>query len=146
MSNYPYQVSSELTENEDGVIQIFVNRTYGGNYDRSTHRVRVGIETIGQFLRKLSEALIESKQAFSKKFASELSMDSRSVPYSWFDEGVNCEILKLGSNTWQRGKLKVLVSIEFYPDEPEESHDLSEKDNLSFPLDEIRREELHTDI
>lgn len=80
MSDYPYQISSELTENTDGVIQIFMNRTFGGYHNSSTHRVRVGIETVGQFLRKLNEALIESEQAFSKKLGSDLSTDSEVFP------------------------------------------------------------------
>lgn len=143
MSDYPYQISSELTENTDGVIQIFMDRTFGNYRNSSTHRVRVGIETIGQFLRKLNEALIESKQAFSQKLGADLSPDSRGIPYSWFDQGVDCEILKLGSSEWQKGRLKIRVSIEFCPDEPEESKELSEEGELSFPLDELRREEMH---
>jgi hypothetical protein len=51
----------------------------------------------------------------------------------WFSEGVDCRILKAGSNGWQKGKLKLKVTIEFIPDEPEIPEYQS-------PLDEIRRE------
>jgi hypothetical protein len=45
--------------------------------------------------------------------------------------GVSCKILKLGSTNWQKGKLKLRVSLEFEPDEPEIP---------SSPLDDIRKE------
>lgn len=143
MSNYPYQIPSELSENEDGVIQVFTNTCRGVGRNQSTFRVRTGIETIGHFLEKVRQALHTGQNAFREKIASELGADSRNTPYSWFDQGVECELLKLGSSEWQKGRLKIHVSIEFCPDEPEEKEDFSEEANLSFPLDEIRREELH---
>lgn len=45
----------------------------------------------------------------------------------WYREGVDCEMLKPGSN-WKKGKLKIRISIEFYPDRPES------------PLDDIRQQ------
>lgn len=48
---------------------------------------------------------------------------------SWTKEGVSCEVLKLGSNQWQKGKIKIRVSVEFYPDKPEAKPS---------PLDEFR--------
>jgi KGK domain len=48
---------------------------------------------------------------------------------SWTKDGVFCEVLKLGSNQWQKGKIKIRVSVEFYPDEPEAKPS---------PLDEFR--------
>jgi hypothetical protein len=38
---------------------------------------------------------------------------------NWTGTGVHCEVLKIGSNQWQKGKIKIRVSVEFYPDEPE---------------------------
>jgi len=67
-------------------------------------------------LQKIQQALIHSHQAFREAIKSELSVDSYNTPYNWFDQGVDCEILKLGSNTWQKGKLKIHVSIEFCPE------------------------------
>ena len=46
----------------------------------------------------------------------------------WFNEGVDCKMLKAGTNGWQKGKLKIKISVEFIPDEPESS------------VDELRRE------
>lgn len=52
----------------------------------------------------------------------------------WFTDGVDCEILKLGAEGWQKGKvrIKLKVSLEFCPDEPEIAQPES-------PLDDIRR-------
>jgi hypothetical protein len=51
----------------------------------------------------------------------------------WFNEGVDCKMLKAGTNGWQKGKLKTKVSVEFIPDE-------SETPVYQSPLDEIYRE------
>ena len=48
----------------------------------------------------------------------------------WFSRGTNCEILRAGSKGWQKGKLKINVTLEFVPDEPEEKS----------PLDDVRQE------
>ena len=50
---------------------------------------------------------------------------------SWFKQGENCEILRAGSNGWQKGKFKVNVILEFIPDEPEA---------IKSPLDDVRQE------
>ncbi|MBW4683413.1 MAG: hypothetical protein KME19_25490 [Microcoleus vaginatus WJT46-NPBG5] len=44
----------------------------------------------------------------------------------FLNEGMPCEFLKLGSPKWRKGRLKVKLVLEFYPDEPES------------PLDDIR--------
>lgn len=36
----------------------------------------------------------------------------------WFDEGVSCEILRLGSQSWRKGKLRITINVEFCPDQP----------------------------
>ena len=47
-------------------------------------------------------------------------------PDDWINNGVDCQILKPSKN-WQKGKLRMKVSLEFCPDEPES------------PLDDLRR-------
>ena len=49
----------------------------------------------------------------------------------WFYEGEECEILKADSMGWQKGKLKINVTLEFIPDEPEENKS---------PLDDVRQQ------
>ena len=60
-----------------------------------------------------------------------LGIKIRHKGINWFDDGVDCKILKAGDNGWKKGKLKVKVSVEFIPDEPEIPEYKS-------PLDEIR--------
>lgn len=36
----------------------------------------------------------------------------------WFNDGVSCEILKPGK-TWQKGKVRIKITLEFCPNEPE---------------------------
>lgn len=61
----------------------------------------------------------------------------------WFDKGKDCEVLKISSKGWQKGKLRIKLALEFYPDEPEiEETSVSNepKDNQpESPLDDIRR-------
>lgn len=51
----------------------------------------------------------------------------------WIDEGLECEVLNLGANQWKKGKVRIKISFEFCPDEPEEPE-------YESPLDDIRRE------
>ncbi len=61
----------------------------------------------------------------------------------WYVQGVNCEILKPGNTNWKKGKIKINISLEFCPDEPEieevtQSND-AEINQTSSPLDDIRQ-------
>ena len=53
----------------------------------------------------------------------------------WFYQGEECEILRSGSPGWQKGKIKINVTLEFIPDEPQE---------VASPLDDVRQE-MNTD-
>jgi hypothetical protein len=53
-------------------------------------------------------------------------------PKDAFGNGLNGEVLKIGAKGWQKGKLRIKVSLEFYPDEPEISQPES-------PLDDLRQ-------
>lgn len=90
-------------------------------------------------IRRLKEALKESfaneipnalETTLRAKFISQFSFGT----HFWFekdnDNSQFWEILRLGANNWQKGKLRVRVSVEFVPDEPE---------NLESPLDDIRK-------
>ena len=61
----------------------------------------------------------------------------------WFGQGVRCEILKPGNKSWKKGKVRINISFEFCPDEPEieeiiQSNDV-EINQAESPLDDIRR-------
>ncbi|OKH33931.1 hypothetical protein NIES2119_21800 [[Phormidium ambiguum] IAM M-71] len=47
-------------------------------------------------------------------------------------DGLDAEILKIGAKGWQKGKIRVRVTLEFEPDEPETNEPES-------PLDDLRR-------
>ncbi|WP_088242110.1 KGK domain-containing protein [Calothrix rhizosoleniae] len=55
----------------------------------------------------------------------------------FFIEGIDCEILKPGKS-WEKGKLKITISVEFQPDEPE-VETTTENTNSESSLDDIRR-------
>ena len=52
------------------------------------------------------------------------------ISHHWFLEGEECEILRAGSKGWQKGKIKINVTLEFVPDEPKDKS----------PLDDVRQE------
>jgi len=53
-------------------------------------------------------------------------------------DGIDCEILKIGAKGWQKGKIRIRVSVEFIPDEPE-IEQTPETTHPESPLDDIRR-------
>lgn len=61
---------------------------------------------------------------------------------NWFSNGVNFEVLNIGSKNWKKGKVKIKFSLEFYVE-----NEIIETDNSNEPkiseeqaiLDEIRR-------
>lgn len=57
----------------------------------------------------------------------DLNINSSNI---WFDRGEECEIFRAGSKGWQKGKIKINVTLEFIPDKPEETS----------PLDDVRQE------
>lgn len=52
----------------------------------------------------------------------------------WFKDGVDCEILKVGANSWQKGKviINLKVILEFCPEQ-------SGYNDLNSSLDDIRK-------
>lgn len=61
---------------------------------------------------------------------------------SWFQDGIDCEILTLGSQSWKKGRVKIKISVEFYVDDEEiqttnsNNSEITEPDS---PLDDLRR-------
>lgn len=53
----------------------------------------------------------------------------------WFADGIECEVLKPNSNGWQKGKVRINVSIEFCPDTLEGG----ESEPETSPLDWLRQ-------
>lgn len=72
--------------------------------------------------------------AISNNISKILGMKNK---FSWFDWIESCEILRAGSKGWQKGKIKVNVTLEFIPDEIEENKS---------PLDDIRQADLNNNL
>ena len=92
---------------------------------------------------KLGEEICKT---FNMNLGTELVVQNgkyRNIPIenrNWFIDNIDCEVLKIGANGWQKGKVKInlLVSLEFCPDEPEiEETPVSNEPESS--LDDIRR-------
>lgn len=60
-----------------------------------------------------------------------------------FGDGMNCEVLKINSKGWKKGKVRIRVSLEFCPDEPDvEEIPVSNQLEINqpeSPLDDIRQ-------
>lgn len=84
-------------------------------FGSGTYRVKKLIEAIPKiFLDVLAHQLYSCLQK------AKIDIPIKKGNYSnYFTKGVDCEILKVGSDSWQKGKFKIKVSIEFIADEPE---------------------------
>jgi hypothetical protein len=56
----------------------------------------------------------------------------------WLAQGMECEILGTDGKGWKKGKVRIKISLEFQPDEPE-IEATSENTGYESSLDEIRR-------
>lgn len=60
---------------------------------------------------------------------------------SWFERGINCKILNLGSQTWKQGKVRFKMSVEFYIEE--DIDNINSEDSIipepESPLEDLRR-------
>lgn len=66
-------------------------------------------------LREALKVVLTSEKILKTPSQDELKIFSK----DWFEEGINCEALELGDKAWRKGKIKIKVSIEFHPDEPQ---------------------------
>ncbi|MEA5497528.1 KGK domain-containing protein [Limnoraphis robusta Tam1] len=97
------------------VFRVLINRIYNTFVD-------------GLIAEGVTEAKIEHSDDFKYPNAE------------WFNNGKECEILKLGSKGWQKGKVRLKIIVEFCPDEPEVSEPESPLDSLRQKLMESETE------
>lgn len=61
---------------------------------------------------------------------------------SWFNKGIDCEVMSL-SKGWQKGKIRIKVTLEFCPNEPEieepDAINHTKNNQVKSPLDDIRQ-------
>jgi hypothetical protein len=100
-----------------------VNRAFGNNLGNSFNNQLSSNQGI-----KINDAILAPKGI--------------NEPYArWFNDGIDCEILKLGSKGWQKGKVRIKVSVEFYVEEDSEQvgSEPSEIELPESPLDDLRQ-------
>jgi hypothetical protein len=49
---------------------------------------------------------------------------------AWFQDGIECKILNLGSKKWKKGRVRINISVEFSLDEEENNQNESSLDDL----------------
>ena len=83
-------------------------------------------------IKKIKDTIFNSFNSYGIPTLSEQINRSFNIRDSniWFKQGAICEILRAGSKGWQKGKIKINVTLEFIPDELEETS----------PLDDVRQE------
>ncbi len=63
--------------------------------------------------------------------------------------GLECEVLKPGAKNWHKGKIKVELTVKFYPDEPEEEieeNESSQSENEAENYGDNNSEVLETEV
>lgn len=83
--------------------------------------------SISKFKNIIIRALVNSGISSMVKYIADDS-DFKNTN-RWFYQGEECEILRSGSKGWQKGKIKINVTLNFIPDEPEDKS----------PLDDVRQ-------
>jgi KGK domain len=87
-------------------------------------------------LQRVIESISENEH-FAQIFHSQLKNKSVNISdkvQGKWGQGIECETLRPGDPAWRNGKIKLCLSLEFTPDEPEE-----EMESIESPLDEIRQ-------
>lgn len=108
-----------------------------------------GVLSFSYSIFKIREFITEIEQAFKTHGLNELinRLSSRGgIPVKnrdWYREGVDCELLKPGSEGWRKGKIRIKISLELCLDEPEiseiPSSNKPETNQPESPLDDMRR-------
>ncbi|MEG4043759.1 KGK domain-containing protein [Microcoleus sp. Pol17_C1] len=109
-------------------------------------------ETVNRVLPEYGLGETLNKSLKEQNLHIDVPVDTRQQRFSydnWFGEGIDCEILRVGAQGWKKGKmkLKLNVTIEFCPDEPEVAetpeNNESETSKPESPLDDLRRQLLN---
>jgi len=115
--------------------------------------------SFGDVTFKVSKFKTAVNQSFNSRMGSQLSseLNSQEVRINhavspnnnydeyakWFKDGIDCEILNLGSKSWKKGKVKIKISLEFYAEEQEtEETGSSNQPEIippESPLDDLRQ-------
>lgn len=79
--------------------------------------------------------------AIAKYIKQTASLSNTNVQQLFNGEGINANILRIGSQGWKKGKIKFKITLEFCPEEPEIEEitpsNITEINQISSPLDDI---------
>jgi hypothetical protein len=93
--------------------------------------INASLAKVGKF-RDVVKYALNNNQISDKVFEILRGNGVNINPKDAFGNGLDGEVLKIGAKGWQKGKLRIKVSLEFHPDEPE----ISEPES---PLDDLRQ-------
>ncbi|MBD2436764.1 KGK domain-containing protein [Nostoc sp. FACHB-110] len=109
--------------NDDDVIEV-------GDNTYKVSKIKTGVSQ-------------SSNHSLAQRLQQELNNQIIQLPSveKCFKEGIDCQILTLGSQNWKKGKVKFNLSIEFYIEDDLET---TNSNNLNFtepesPFDDLRR-------
>lgn len=94
---------------------------------------------IGDVKKVMSHSFEANYPPMSREIKLELGIELS----TWISSGLKCEIIKVGDNKgWKKGKMKLKIVMEYYPDDPDEEDLLTndtQKVNQSEPsFDDFR--------
>ncbi|MFB2882200.1 KGK domain-containing protein [Floridanema aerugineum] len=98
-------------------------------FSNAIHKVgqlKTAIEFAANDQNKLPYTLLYALQEKGVKLENLVAMQKL------LGDGLDAEVLKIGAKGWQKGKIRVRVTLEFEPEEPE----IIETES---PLDDLRR-------
>lgn len=132
------KTSINLSQLGDGVI-TFINK----NNNQKVYMISKLCDSINSYFLEFDQM---GRELNSHLSSSEIQTD---IPYEdrvhFFDKGVPCSILSPKTNGWQTGRVKVRVevTIDFYPDNPEflikePDQEILEPLDEKSPLDDLR--------
>jgi hypothetical protein len=122
------------------------------SFGRAMLKVEKLKETVNRVLPEYGLGETLNKSLIEQQLTIDVNFDQNRQRFSydkWFGEGIDCEILRVGAQGWKKGKikLKLNVTIEFCPDEPEvqetPENNESETSQPESPLDDLRRQLLN---
>jgi hypothetical protein len=95
-----------------------------------------------RFRQEVWQYFDANSNAFTTQLGQQLGVSNLQVGRVLFTEGKECEVLKPYKG-WQKGKIRIKLTIEFCPDEPEPVEENGHQDtnnSTESPLDEIRQQ------
>lgn len=129
MNNYQFTEHNEYLENDDDVIAFSSDSICKIARFKDLIKSFIAHDFPDKLVERLKNSGIQSVEIYS---TSKGYTKSYKTNNKWLLDGKDCEILQVGSNGWKKGKIRLKLSLEFIPDEPE-------MNEIESPLDDIRQ-------